>query len=488
MTPKTAITDAEAVRADAVAMITEAFASLRELHVLPCSVYHPYVRVGRDYEGAAVMRGEAFTKFDETLKRLYPDWFQSTRPDFPRSFPNQFAFSLIQASIARLGRSGEDYQASSETVEALIVQLIDYLDAGTASVSCARMVCHLMTEDRKELLVGDVTVLAQSLWNEVGQIAEVIPTAPSAFNRERPQFFARPEALVVASASGPDPFALISSAQLPINRFLLAIRLLYGVTATGIYQVTGEDSAICRYDAHLDLMDYDSHPFALRPAVLSSADVAPIAALLEVYDRTEHRTEKEVVHPLEMAVLKFSGTFSANGWFENIVDLTTALEASLSGTDRSDIALRVSSRAAALLSTDRDGPSTIFADLKKLYDLRSQLVHGATVLTKDVDNKATSLSVARVNASRRMRVDLMVDRLRDLVRRSILARLVLNDQGTWPLRGEQPLVDQLFADPAIAQEWRESWHEAMTAMGAGSSIHPPTPLADAIMDSYPGKD
>ena len=488
MTRKTSLTDAEAIRADAVAMLTEAFAALERLHVLPCSDYHPHVRVGRDYEGGAVMSGPSFVTFEETLTRLYPAWFQSTRPAFPRAYPNQFALSLVEASIASLGRNGEDYRATSETVEELIVQLIDYLDGDEVKVSSARMVCHLMTEDRDELEIGDVTILAGSRWAEVADIARVIPTAPSAFNRERPDHFARPEAVVVGSASGPDPFALISPSQLPINRFLLAIRLLYGVTSTGIYQVTGESTAICRYHAHLEMLDHDGLPMSLRPAVLSAASIGPIKAFLELYDRTKHRSATEVVHPLEMAVLKFTGTFSSNGWFENIVDLTTALEAALSGTDRTDIALRVSMRAAALLSSEADMPSTIFADLKKLYDLRSRLVHGAVVLQRDVDNRTTSLSVAREGAPARMRVDLMVDRLRDLVRRSILARLVLGDHGQWPLRGEQPLVDQLMADPAGAKEWRDSWHGSMTAMGAGDSIYPPSPLADAIMDSYPGKD
>ena len=485
---KTSLADAEAIRADAVVMLTEAFASLERLHVLPCSDYHPYVRVGRDYDGAAVMSGRAFVAFEQTLTHLYPAWFGSTPPAFPRAYPNQVSFSLIEASIAHLGRSGQDYRATSETVEELIVQLIDYLDVEETKVSSARVVCHLMTEDRHELEIGDVTILAKSHWEEIAQVTRIIPTAPSAFNRERPQYFARPEAVVVASASGPDPFALISPAQLPINRFLLAIRLLYGVTSTGIYQVTGESTAICRYRADLEILDHYGLPMSLRAAVLSDANIAPITHFLELYDRTEHRIAKEVVHPLEMAVLKFTGTFSSNGWFENIVDLSTALEAALSGTDRTDIALRISLRAAALLSSEADKPSTIFADLKKLYTLRSSLVHGAVVLQKDMDNWTTSLSVARDGATPRMRVDLMVDRLRDLVRRAILARLVLSDQGKWPLRGEQPPVDQLMADPTIAAEWRDAWRASMTAMGAGDSIYPPSPLADAIMDSYPGKD
>jgi hypothetical protein len=470
-------------------MLSEAFTSLRELHVIPCSAYHPYLRVGRDYEGDAVMNGRAFKEFEATLERVYPDWFHSEPSAFPRAYPGHLAFSLMEAAIARLARSGEDYQATAETVEALIVQLIEYLDADTATVVCARMVCHLMTKDRKEAQIGPVTVLAQSQWTEVQQIAQVIPTAPSSYNRERPFVFARPEAIVVARASGSDPFKLISAARLTVDRFLLAIRLLYGVTSGGIYEVTGEDTAVCRYDADLTILDHERSPTAVRPAVISSGHAQPISALLEMYDRAEHRTPKEVVHPLEMAVLKFTGSFSANGWFENIVDLTTALEATLSGTDRTDIGLRVSSRAAALLSTELDGPTTIFKDLKRIYDLRSQLVHGAPILTKEMDNITTSLSVARASGTPRMRVDLLVDRLRDLVRRSILARLVLSDQGTWPLRAKKPLqVDALFADPLTAEEWRDSWHAALVTMGAGKSIHPPVPLADSIFDSYPGKD
>jgi hypothetical protein len=106
-----------------------------------------------------------------------------------------------------------------------------------------------------------------------------------------------------------------------------------------------------------------------------------------------------------------------------------------------------------------------------------------------MDNITASLSVARASAKPRMRVDLMVDRLRDLVRRSILARLVLSDQGTWPLRvKKQPQLDALFADPLTAKDWRDSWHAALATMGASQSIHPPAPLANSIFDSYPGKD
>src|SRR5262249_3662516 len=63
----------------------------------------------------------------------------------------------------------------------------------------------------------------------------------------------------------------------------------------------------------------------------------------------------------------------------------------------------------------------------------------------------------------------LVDRLRDLVRRSILMRLLLNSDGRWPLRGDPPPIDQLWTDPAVAKEWRAAWH-----YGAASVL--PSPL------------
>src|SRR5262249_30179355 len=195
--------------------------------------------------------------------------------------------------------------------------------------------------------------------------------------------FVPPEATLVSYATGPDPFALPSDAERPINRLLLALHLLYGATSTDIYQVTGETTFICRYTAHLDEIAHDEHPLPVRPAVVSPATEEPAEKFLALYDstehRTEHRTEKEAVHGLEMAVIKFTNSFAPKPWFEKIVDLATALEAALSGRDKTDVTLRICTRAAIILSTDTDLAPTIFADVKALYDRRSNLVHGAII-------------------------------------------------------------------------------------------------------------
>lgn len=421
----------ETVRADAVAMLDEAFTSLTRERVIPCPASHPYVRVGRDYYGSDVMNGPAFKQFEQTLQRLFPLHFE--KPDhaqFSPEYPHRFALSLLEASIARLGAADEPYIAASATVAQVILEFIDRLDSPTTEVACVRMVAHLMTVDRSVLTIGPVTVLPAGRGAALGQIARIIPTAVAAFNREVPHHFSRPEALVSARAAGTNAFDLITPATRTINRFLLAIRLLCSVTSTGIYEVTGETSEIGRYAAHLRVLDYMEHPICLRPAVLSRDSAGPIQAILTLYDTVvPPETDKQVIQPLDMAFLKYGGTFSAKRWGENVVDLTTALEASLSGTDKTDISLRVCTRAAALLATDDDNPSVIFGDLKILYDLRSNLVHGSAISRNTLDGWLAKLSIFREGDMPNMRIQRAVDRLRDLVRRAIVARLLLAADG-----------------------------------------------------------
>lgn len=128
--------------------------------------------------------------------------------------------------------------------------------------------------------------------------------------------------------------------------------------------------------------------------------------------------------------------------------------------------------------------------MKALYDLRSNLVHGAIIMQKELEKWHVTVSAVSTSEDRspRMRIEQLVDRLRDLVRRSILMRLLLNSDGRWPLRGDPPPVDQLWTDPAVAEEWRAAWHQGAADLGAPDATQPASPLCDSIFDDYPGKD
>jgi Apea-like HEPN len=421
---------------------------------------------------------------------MYPAWFGAPSDDSARWFPDHLASDFVEATIAGLTRRGETGDTPNDAVEVTLLRLVDYLASEDCRLACARRVSHLMTADRKELTIAGVTILEYRQFQETRQIAEVIPTAHSAYNGERPRSFARPEATLVSYAAGPDPFTLARYAERDIDRLLLALRLLYGATTADIYQVTGEVTFVCRCTARLDEIPHHEHPVPVRPAVVSVSTAEPVEKLLALCDSTEHRTGKEVVHGLEMAVIKFTNSFAPRPWFEKIVDLATALEAALSGTDKSDFTLRICTRAAIILSSDTDPATAIFADVKALYDLRSSLVHGAIITQKQLKRRLVAVSTvpAPGGCSPRMRNEQLIDRLRDLVRRSILMWLLLNNDGRWPLCADPPPpVDQLWTDPAIAKQWRAAWHQSAADLGAPDAAQPVAPLRDSIFDDYPGK-
>jgi hypothetical protein len=81
-----------------------------------------------------------------------------------------------------------------------------------------------------------------------------------------------------------------------------------------------------------------------------------------------------------------------------------------------------------LLATDADPARAIFDDVNHLYRLRSKLVHGGQITQKELRKRIGLIStVPAESIEHRFSVALgyAVDRMRDLVRRAILARLCL---------------------------------------------------------------
>ena len=66
----------------------------------------------------------------------------------------------------------------------------------------------------------------------------------------------------------------------------------------------------------------------------------------------------------------------------------------------------------------------------------------------------------------------MVDRLRDLARRSILARVALGTppDPLWPIAGDEG-VDATLSDDAAREQWRSAWREGLSAVGAGAAAN-----------------
>ena len=74
-----------------------------------------------------------------------------------------------------------------------------------------------------------------------------------------------------------------------------------------------------------------------------------------------------------------------------------------------------------------------------------------------------------------------VDRMRDLVRRSFLARLCLASGTTplWPFAQSTP-IDAALADDTTRAHWRTHWHDQLTVLGTPTAADPAPPGTNPI--------
>jgi hypothetical protein len=127
------------------------------------------------------------------------------------------------------------------------------------------------------------------------------------------------------------------------------------------------------------------------------------------------------------AVIKFTNSFAPGPSSRRSWTWPPRSKQRSPGTDKSDVTLRICTRAAIFLSSHTDPAPAIFAGVKARYDLRSSLVHGGIIIQKQLEKWLAVVSTvpAAGDCTPRMRNGRLIDRLRDLVRRAILMRLLL---------------------------------------------------------------
>ena len=248
-----------------------------------------------------------------------------------------------------------------------------------------------------------------------------------------------------------------------IDQFLLITRLLHAGTSESMYEVQGETSFVRQVDPTLLSFRFGdgllgSTRLIRRVVRLNREDDLRIRGLRQRITEAEKARPGMIVTSFGMALHKFQASHHSHTWWERIADLATAFEAALSGSDPSDVVLRLKTHSAALLATERDPASAIFNDVGLLYRLRSRLVHGGELRETQLKKIVLSISTVPDDAPFGVAVDHAVDRFADLVRRSLLARICLaadeeGEPSTWPL-GTDGGVDENLADDATRRVWR----------------------------------
>lgn len=479
--------EADRVKDVAVRLVDAVVPRLEARKVLPVSEYHPFVRVGTDYFGDDVRGLTEHDEFEAVLTEVYEQRFSSDRPLGQREFPSKFLYSFLEAVITACSKSHEPVSGSSSATEACVDELLAALETDRVECCACRYVVHLTTESGDPISCGAVEVHPLSRARDAEWlIPQHLPRAWARV-REFPFVYAPPASVVIARREGQDQEETGRAASRDIEQFLLALWLLRGATSTSAYEFQGATASIGPYDPVLLTEPRGFIGQHKRVAAISPADAAPISALIALVDRAQTRRGGNLIEPLAMAVHKYRRSYRDGAWYEHLADLSTALEATLSGEAKQDILLRLKSRAASLLAVDNDTADAIFHDLGVLYDLRSTVVHGSALSEKSLRKKLDTLipDPPEGLSSVGLQLDLAVDRLRDLVRRALVARMCLADgeEPLWPLSlGGGPNVDAVLVDDELRVVWRTAWHERLSALGAEEAGRPAEPAISWLHD------
>lgn len=481
----------EHLRMAAQTFIGAAIPALAEYHLVPVSSYRPFLRAGYDYEGTIVMGLPEFKEFESALERAYPDRFpQEEVPLLNREYANTYIFSFLETAVARCAAYADEYEADSEPVNQSLDELIALLHSGTERIRCCRAVSHLTTVTGEPIDIDGMTIYPDTGPGSLHDQVRVL--IPRALDEEVPRTFDPPQSLLVTTTDtvAKEIYRTRESRSARIDRFMLLTRLLFAGTHQSCWQIDGPAAAISRAAPyHREFGKSFGRVLVQRAIRLGTEHESAYTALGGYLDAVEVAREKMLMTTFDIAVGRFTRAHEAHDPFESIVDLATALEATLISDDENTEAItaRLRLRAATLLATEIDTGALISKDINKLYGLRSTLVHGGRLKEADL-TRALKISVVPENAPIGIALAIAVDRLRDLVRRAFLARLCLasGPGAPWPY-GKEAAVDVAMVDDRDRAKWRAHWRNTLVELGVPEAAQPALPATDSLLAGHKEK-
>lgn len=458
----------EAFLADAEEVITRD-------HVLPRPRHAPWITIGRDYFGPELSHLPSLTHLEAAIEATH-ERFSDDVDHSLRDFPSRYVFDALEFYVARSTQG--DVDAASSAYEALIDGL--HLPRTIAS---AWAVTDITTSAPEPLRIGGVEIhrlpeVGAGTHAEMGRLFRMIFGERAAqLDQDRLHHPFPEAALLVATHDTSETFegAAVPPSSQQVGDVVLAVRLLHAATAHTVYEIRGRTISVGPHGP--SIYDFEgagqgtmsSGLDARRVARLTPDDELGITTLINLL----HGQLGSDAEPsnLQTAVGRYQMSHHRRTWSDKIIDLSIALEAALSGDTHTEITFRLQSRAAALLATDRDSEADLFDDIKHFYTLRSQFVHGSAVSDKTIEK--TLRKISRVPKDEHFgvfRSDAVVDRLRDVVRRAILARLFIaaNAPDLWPRNDTH--LDRAILTHSGTTTLRDSWRTPLLDMGQAAAV------------------
>jgi hypothetical protein len=370
-------------------------------------------------------------------------------------WPNLYPMALLRGVIAAATVAWERPAAHGEIARTCIADMLDQLADSARTLRTIR----LLTEVDATRVAGStihhvrlepVRALESTISHEMKEAAAEALRLPTVMPGSR-----EPRVLAVVDARGErDEWELAKESRSHFWHALTALRLTTAATIVQAVEIEGQPSMV-HIGAPL-VRALDGEPgYWRRVAVLTPDDIPGLEAMAQTMCDLDARPPNDIPS-IVLAINRFNRSLRPAIWQDEVVDLAIGLEAALSSGEREDLTLALRTRAAHLLAIPGDPATEIFADVGDLMQLRGKVVHGAIVSEKDWDSLFKRRGITQVLVEDRLTI--AVDRWRDLLRRAILARLMLGETGAtgpapWPLMREIS-VDGILVGPAGRRHWR----------------------------------
>lgn len=381
--------------------LRDAWRVLEQDHVLPRPRYQPHVRVGRDYFGDTIRSIGSYELLEATIEATDPRFTEAV-PLGERDFASNYIYDALELSIANVTRAGG---WTDDVIDMTCSALQDGLLL-PRSCATARVVTDISVRSPEATQVGDLVVVplsapgAGSTRELLGHLRDVFGRRVGDLAYELPMTPFATSSLLVARYEtthgwGADPDRDVGSVA--IEDFVLAVRLLHAATAHSSFEVRGSTRDVGPGGPYVERFIGDrwtemGEAFAVRRAALISPQDGPGISALIAMLQSELGDVSRAPTSLPTAIRRFQASFHKLVWSDKLIDLTIALEAALSGSARTDILLRLQSRAAGLLATPVDTESRLFNDIKLFYKLRSAFIHGAVIKTREITKTIDGIS------------------------------------------------------------------------------------------------
>jgi hypothetical protein len=428
-----------------------------------------------------------YKQLEEALRSAFPDRFAG--PLGTHDLPSQYIWAMLDGAVLRAADDYLDFELKPEDLAAAVSEMLNLVQRDRERALAVRVLTDITVD--APLYAGVVELRPVGSWGLNDAYRDIDGFMPGAgrlldtdMRHRTGGSFTYATLRTEADAPVGDRiyagYSVASRTAIArLETLTMALRLATATTSQAVVDINSSPGRarlwkpeIIRHDiAFMELVQRIGH---IRPE-----HAAPIAAL---GDRlAAWGGDDKSPHSLGIALSRFGRSFVTRPWFDMLVDIAVGLEAALlGGADNEEIGLRLRSRAAALLATPLDPAGTIYEDVKRLYNLRSVIVHGSNPTTQKLEGHAYGISTAARSPHTGDKWALALDRSRDLLRRAILARGFLTDAGMWPTtgrKGQRFDVDGRLVEPTGREVWRQTWRSALEDIGLASAADEATPAS-----------